>query len=191
MNSSSATGEVVANSYTVRRVSGQSPSSLCASLPCSIGLSKITFEFLVIRIKCVWSWAMIAEALLPSSSLTRISIYSFSLMFSFSFIEMRFSSMYCCPLFTAASLTSRSTSSPYSLLPIKAPRAMAIGSPTMPVPGMPTPMAFFRILALSKASIRAGRFPRVSVAFATHRDTAMGSVQPIAGTTSCLISLII
>ena len=59
-----------------------------------------------------------------------------------------------------------------------------MGSPIIPVPGMPTPIAFFRILALNKTSIFSGFAPKVSVAFATHKATAMGSVQPMAGTTS-------
>lgn len=50
--------------------------------------------------------------------------------------------------------------------------------------GMPTPMAFFRMLALSRASILSGLQPNFSVAYAVHNATDMGSVQPIAGTTS-------
>ena len=65
---------------------------------------------------------------------------------------------------------------------------MAMGSPIMPVPGMPTPMAFFRILALSHTVILVGTRPNSSVARATHSATAMGSVQPTAGTTSRFIS---
>ena len=92
---------------------------------------------------------------------------------------------------TASSSTSRSTSSPYSLFPVMAPSAMAIGSPTIPVPGMPTPMAFFSMLALSMTLMLSGRVPRVSVAFATQRATAIGSVHPMAGTTSRLTRFII
>jgi hypothetical protein len=52
-------------------------------------------------------------------------------------------------------------------------------------------MAFLRILALSKALILSGLLPSVSVAFATQRATAMGSVHPIAGTTSRFIRAMI
>lgn len=48
-------------------------------------------------------------------------------------------------------------------------------------------MAFLRILAERRATMRSGSVPRISVAFATQRATAMGSVQPMAGTTSRLI----
>ena len=64
---------------------------------------------------------------------------------------------------------------------------MAIGRPIIPVPGIPTPMAFFNILALSFTKILSGLLPSISVAFATHKATAIGSVQPIAGTTSRFI----
>lgn len=53
-----------------------------------------------------------------------------------------------------------------------------------PVPGIPTPMAFLRMLALNRAVIFSGREPSVSVARATHSATAIGSVHPMAGTTS-------
>ena len=59
-----------------------------------------------------------------------------------------------------------------------------MGRPIIPVPGMPTPIAFFRILALSNTFILSGFVSSVSVALATHNATAMGSVHPIAGTTS-------
>ena len=91
----------------------------------------------------------------------------------------------------ASGQTSLMTSSWYSLLPMMAPRAMAMGRPIMPVPGMPTPMAFLRMLALSSAVIFSGLVPNASVARATHRATAMGSVHPTAGTTSRLINAII
>ena len=68
-----------------------------------------------------------------------------------------------------------------------APKATAMGSPIIPVPGMPTPMAFFNILAESKTSILSGIVPRASLALATARATAIGSVQPMAGTTSLCI----
>jgi hypothetical protein len=65
---------------------------------------------------------------------------------------------------------------------------MAIGSPTIPVPGIPTPMAFLMMLALSLASIFSGRQPNFSVAFAVQSATHVGSVHPMAGTTSWCIS---
>ena len=61
---------------------------------------------------------------------------------------------------------------------------MAIGSPTMPVPGMPTPMAFLSMFALNDTAISFGTPPSTSLAFATANATAIGSVHPIAGTTS-------
>ena len=112
-------------------------------------------------------------------------------MSSFSFMSMRFSAIYCFPSSSVWGVRSRSTSSWYSDLPISAPRAMAMGSPIIPVPGMPTPMAFLRMLALSRAVIFAGREPRASVALAVASATAIGSVQPMAGTTSLLINDII
>ena len=66
-----------------------------------------------------------------------------------------------------------------------------MGRPTIPVPGIPTPMAFFSILALSKTSIFSGFTPNVSAALATQSATAIGSVHPIAGMTSFLINSII
>ena len=67
---------------------------------------------------------------------------------------------------------------------MRAPKAMAMGRPVIPVPGMPTPIAFFRMLALSKAVMCAGFCPSFSVALAVHNATHIGSVQPMAGTTS-------
>ncbi len=61
---------------------------------------------------------------------------------------------------------------------------MAMGKPIIPVPGMPTPIAFLRMFALKRTSIFSGRDPSNSQARATHKATAMGSVHPIAGTTS-------
>ena len=68
---------------------------------------------------------------------------------------------------------------------------MAMGKPIIPVPGIPTPMAFFRMFALSKALIFSGWQPNVSVALATHKATAIGSVHPMAGITSRLIRAMI
>ena len=48
-------------------------------------------------------------------------------------------------------------------------------------------VAFFKIFALKRAVIFSGREPSNSVARATHNDTAIGSVQPMAGTTSRFI----
>ena len=110
---------------------------------------------------------------------------------SLSFMEMASSAIILLPASTASGVHSLRTSRPYSDLPIRAPSAMAIGSPIIPVPGMPTPIAFLRILALRCASMRWGLQPSISVALATQSATAMGSVQPIAGITSCLMSAII
>ena len=59
------------------------------------------------------------------------------------------------------------------------------------VPGIPTPMAFFSMLALSHTAMRLGTQPRISFAFATANATAIGSVHPMAGTTSRFTSAII
>ena len=66
-----------------------------------------------------------------------------------------------------------------------------MGSPTISVPGIPTPIAFFSIFALNNTSIFSGFILRVSAALATQSATAMGSVHPIAGITSFLIKSII
>ena len=95
------------------------------------------------------------------------------------------------PSSTASGVLSFKTSSSYSDFPIKAPSAMAIGSPIIPVPGIPTPIAFFRMLALSCTLMFLGRLPNSSVALATHKATAMGSVHPMAGTTSLWIRAMI
>ena len=92
--------------------------------------------------------------------------------------------MYFFPCSSVSGVRSLSTSSWYSDLPISAPSAMAMGRPIMPVPGIPTPIAFFRMLALSITVIFSGRLPSISVALATQSATAIGSVQPTAGTTS-------
>ena len=104
---------------------------------------------------------------------------------------MRFSSIIRLPSAIASALTSFSTSSPYSDFPTKAPSAIEIGRPIIPVPGIPTPIAFFSTLSLKRTSIFSGIVPSVSFAFATANATATGSVHPIAGTTSFLIRSII
>src|SRR3712207_2392071 len=71
---------------------------------------------------------------------------------------------------------------------MSAPKATAMGKPIIPVPGIPTPMAFFSMLALSHTVIFSGLWQRFSVALAVQRATAIGSVQPTAGTTSFCIS---
>ena len=63
-----------------------------------------------------------------------------------------------------------------------------MGNPIMPVPGIPTPIAFFRMLALSKTVIFSGISCNISFARAVQRDTAIGSVHPTAGTTSLFTS---
>ena len=75
------------------------------------------------------------------------------------------------------------TSNWYSDFPINAPKAIAIGKPIIPVPGIPTPMAFLRIFAESNTRTFSGLEPSSSAARATHNATAIGSVQPTAGTT--------
>ena len=104
---------------------------------------------------------------------------------SFNDILTRRSAIYCFPCSTSAGVTSFSTSSPYADLPATTPKAMAMGSPTIPVPGIPTPMAFFSIFALRKTPAATGLSPSTSAARATQRDTHIGSVHPIAGTTCC------
>ena len=42
----------------------------------------------------------------------------------------------------------------------------AIGNPTIPVPGIPTPIAFFRMLALRNTSVFSGLQPKTSAALA-------------------------
>jgi hypothetical protein len=64
---------------------------------------------------------------------------------------------------------------------------MAMGRPIIPVPGIPTPMEFFRIFELKLASIRNTGSFSTSLALATANATAIGSVHPIAGTTSRFI----
>ena len=150
-------------------------------------------------VKWVCSCAMVAHPQCPSSSWAQMSTKSFSsgvtwLRSKSSVVakrmSMRPSSMNLRPCATASGVQSRSTSSPYSLLPMSAPRAMAMGSPTIPVPGIPTPMAFLRMFAESRTSMRAGTRSlhpftvwSFSVARAQARATQMGSVQPMAGTT--------
>ena len=119
------------------------------------------------------------------------SIYRLSSISSLSPISIRFSSIYFFPISTSSGFKSFSTCSPYSLLPIKAPSAIAMGSPTIFVPGIPTPIAFFNMLALRYTFIFSGTVSNTSVALATHSETAIGSVHPIAGTTSFLIKLMI
>ena len=99
--------------------------------------------------------------------------------------------MYCLARSTSAGWRSRRTSRPYSGFPISAPKATAIGNPIIPVPGIPTPIAFLRTLELRITSICLGFRPSVSVACATQSDTATGSVQPIAGIISRCISCLI
>ena len=79
---------------------------------------------------------------------------------------------------------SRKTSNPNFDFPIIAPKEIAIGRPIILVPGIPTPIAFLMTFELKKTSILSGRCSNNSEAFATHKETAMGSVQPMAGTIS-------
>ena len=85
------------------------------------------------------------------------------------------------------------TSSPYEDLPHTAPNAAATLRPIIPVPGMPTPIPFFRMFPLTSTLIlkddSAGEKPltlliMISIARAVARATATGSVHPKAGFTS-------
>ena len=127
---------------------------------------------------------MRASASCPSAQAVT-SMYSLSGASSLSLMLSLFSARYCFACSTAGLLQSCRTSNSSSGRPISAPSATAIGSPVMPVPGMPTPIAFFRILALNCMSIVSGTRPSSSFVLATHNATAIGSVQPMAGTT-CL-----
>ncbi len=64
--------------------------------------------------------------------------------------------------------------------------AAAIGNPTMPVPGTATPNSFFIRLGETFTSMRSGVLPKYFAAVADARAREIGSVQPRAGTTSCL-----
>ena len=101
---------------------------------------------------------------------------------------MRFSAISFLPCLTLSGVQPLSTSSCFSLSPISTPKAMAIGKPIIPVPGIPTPIAFLSTLALSRTSIRSGVCAKSSLAFAAHSATAIGSVHPMAGTTCRCIS---
>ena len=111
--------------------------------------------------------------------------------FSARAMEILPSSIYVRPFSTASGVTPPSTSRPSSDFPIKAPRAIAIGRPIIPVPGIPTPIAFLSTLALRRTSTDSGTLPKASFARATHKATATGSVQPTAGTTSRFTSAVI
>lgn len=95
-------------------------------------------------------------------------------------------------LANCSSVKWSSTVSSFSGSAITAPKAMAMGRPIMPVPGMPTPMAFFRILALRSSVIDWISPLRMLAACATVSATATGSVHPVAGSTSrCIILMIL
>ena len=117
-----------------------------------------------------------------------MSIYRRSGASSASDTFMMFFATRAFPSSRALGLTCPSSSSPRSDLPIITPRATAIGSPIIPVPGIPTPMAFLMILALKLQSIdsicEASSIAASSRARAAARATATGSVQPVAGTIS-------
>ena len=90
---------------------------------------------------------------------------------------------------TSSSVRSLRTSRPYPLLPQIAPRAAAIWSPIIPVPGIPTPIPFLRMLPETLTSVSSGLHfltsgGKCSAAFAAAKATAMGSVHPKAGLTS-------
>ena len=61
-----------------------------------------------------------------------------------------------------------------------------MGNPTIPVPGTATPNPFFIRLGDTLASMRSGVLPKYFAAVADASAREMGSVQPRAGTTSCL-----
>ena len=146
--------------------------------------------FFSISEKRVCSRLMITRAVSgPADAVT--SIYSFSTISSFRCILIIPLSTSFFPSSTISGVLSRSTSNPYSDLPTNTPIAMAMGSPDIPVPGMPTPMAFFSTLALSHISSFSGITVSNSFTFATAKATAIGSVQPMAGVTSCRIRAMI
>ena len=57
-------------------------------------------------------------------------------------------------------------------------------SPVIPVPGIPTPRAFLRMLGLTVTLSLSGGSPKALAAWAEAKATAIGSVQPKAGSTS-------
>ncbi len=83
-------------------------------------------------------------------------------------------------------VTPLSTSSSFDGSPPLIPSAAAIGSPTMPVPGIPTPKPFFMMLPLRAISALSTGLPKSFAEVAAASATAIGSVQPSAGTTSLL-----
>ena len=140
--------------------------------------------------KRVCSQAITAVAVCPPA-VQVTSTYSLSGASSFKETHTRPSSIYCRACATASGVQSFRTCNLYSERPMSAPSAMATGSPVMPVPGIPTPIAFLRIFALSRASIFSGVQPSNSVARLTASATHPGSVQPTAGTTCRRTSAVI
>ena len=128
--------------------------------------------------KLVCDVAIMARALGPSAS--QITSIEFSVIPSLSFMSMRLSAMNAFPFFEGVGEVLYHLQSVLER-PTSAPMAMAMGSPIIPVPGIPTPMAFLRMFAESSAVMCCGLQPSVSVARAVHSATAMGSVQPMAG----------
>ena len=173
---------VDANSYTLPRVSFMSSVAAPVVLSAHEPPSRSTSLPLRRNTKLVCACFILASASLSPAEHTTL-IYSLSASSFSSVMFMRFSEMYFFPFSTSSFLQSRSTSSCSSGFPASAPRAIAMGRPIIPVPGMPTPIAFLKMFALSLTSMCSGCEPSISAAFATQRATAIGSVQPIAGTT--------
>ena len=149
-----------------------------------------------------WSSSITADAECPSPADIVTLTYSLCpVSVCMTFTSPEFTSSFA--LSTELPHRSWSTSSPYSDLPHTAPRAAAICRPTIPVPGMPTPMPFFSMLPLTSTatlkpelSLQAvpqhgHRSVSISAALAAASATAMGSVHPRAGFTSFFISSII
>ena len=108
------------------------------------------------RTTCVCAPSMIACPYRPSAVRMDTSMYSLSQgpgcspmsMIPSAFVNASAAS-------TSSRLTPSSTSRPQSGLPRNAPRAMAMGNPVRPVPGIPTPMAFLIILPLNRQVMEA------------------------------------
>ena len=77
-------------------------------------------------------------------------------------------------------------SSPRAASPPTAPMMALMAMPRIPsVAGTTTPLMFLMMFPLHWATIRSGIRPRSSRALAEAKATAMGSVQPRAGISSC------
>ena len=152
-------------------------------------LLKISSPFFSTKTILVCVWAMTTFTV-SFPFVARASAYNLSGASSFketvTWSNISFARCKLSPTFT-----SFNTSNPYSDFPQTAPKAAAIGSPTIPVPGIPTPIPFLYILPLTSTSKRSGTPPNTSLHFAHAKAQATGSVHPKAGTASFLnISMI-